>query len=140
MRSRRTSTPPPDAALAPRLAAAVVFSASGGVLVLEILAVRLLAPYVGLTLETYTTIIGVVLAGISAGSWLGGRLADAHVRGLGSLTDGPAVEGLVLLGLLAFFPPAAALSTVTPIVAKLQLASLGETGTVVGRLDARPRR
>ena len=45
-------------------------------LVLEILGVRLLAPYVGLTLETYTTIIGVVLAGIAVGAALGGRAAD----------------------------------------------------------------
>ena len=53
-----------------------MFCASGAVLVLEILAVRLLAPYVGLTLEAYTTIIGVILAGIALGSWIGGRLAD----------------------------------------------------------------
>ena len=45
-------------------------------LVLEILAGRLLAPYVGVTLESFTGIIGVILAGIAAGSWLGGRLAD----------------------------------------------------------------
>ncbi len=43
---------------------------------MEIVASRLLAPYVGVTLQTYTAIIGVVLAGISLGAWLGGRLAD----------------------------------------------------------------
>ena len=48
-------------------AAGLVFVASGAVLVLEILGIRLLAPYVGLTLETTTTIIGTVLAGIAAG-------------------------------------------------------------------------
>ena len=48
------------------VAAALVFVASGAVLVLEILGVRLLAPYVGLTLETTTSIIGAVLAGIAA--------------------------------------------------------------------------
>ena len=45
-------------------------------LVLEILAGRLVAPYVGVSLETYTAIIGVVLAGIAAGHAVGGRLAD----------------------------------------------------------------
>ena len=35
-----------------------------------------MAPYVGVTLETFTGIIGVVLAGIAAGAWLGGRAAD----------------------------------------------------------------
>ena len=59
-----------------RLAAVLVFVASGSVLVLEILAGRLLAPYVGVSLETFTAIIGVVLAGIAIGTWLGGRLAD----------------------------------------------------------------
>ena len=58
------------------LAPLLVFVASGAVLVLEILGVRLLAPYVGLTLETYTTIIGVVLAGIAIGAAAGGRAAD----------------------------------------------------------------
>ena len=45
-------------------------------LVLEILAARLLAPYVGVTLETYTGIIGTILAAIALGTWVGGRLAD----------------------------------------------------------------
>ena len=45
-------------------------------LVLEILALRMLAPYVGLTLETSTTVIGVVLGGIATGSALGGAAAD----------------------------------------------------------------
>ncbi|MGH9270794.1 MAG: fused MFS/spermidine synthase, partial [Ilumatobacteraceae bacterium] len=52
-----------------RLAGALVFCASGAVLVLEILAGRLLAPYVGVSLATFTGIIGVVLAGISLGAW-----------------------------------------------------------------------
>src|SRR3954463_3591809 len=63
-------------ALAPVIAAATVFLASGAVLMLEILAVRLLAPYVGLTLETTTAIIGAALAGIAGGAALGGYLAD----------------------------------------------------------------
>src|SRR5215208_2092218 len=57
-------------------AAALVFVAAGAVLMLEILAVRLLAPYVGLTLETTTSIIGAALAGIAIGAAVGGYLAD----------------------------------------------------------------
>ena len=57
-------------------AAATVFVAAGSVLVLEILAVRLLAPYVGLTLETTTSIIGAVLLGIAVGAATGGWVAD----------------------------------------------------------------
>jgi hypothetical protein len=43
--------------------AALVFFTSASVLVLEILAGRMLAPFVGVTLETFTGIIGTVLAG-----------------------------------------------------------------------------
>jgi predicted membrane-bound spermidine synthase len=57
-------------------AAAVVFIASFCTLVIEIVAGRLMAPYVGVSLYTWTSIIGVVLAGISAGAWAGGVLAD----------------------------------------------------------------
>jgi hypothetical protein len=55
-----------------RIAIALNFFASGAVLVLEIMAGRLLAPYVGISLETFTGVIGTVLAGIAGGSTLGG--------------------------------------------------------------------
>ena len=71
------------------LAGAVLFFTSGSVLVLEILAGRLLAPYLGVRLEVYTAIIGTVLAGISVGTWLGGRLADR----IGSPSDARPVTG-----------------------------------------------
>ena len=58
------------------VAAVLVFVCSACVLMLEILAGRLLAPYVGISLETYTSIIGTVLAGIAVGAWVGGKLAD----------------------------------------------------------------
>jgi MFS family permease len=143
-----------------RGAAALVFCASGAVLVLEILAVRLLAPYVGSTLETYTTIIGTVLGGIAAGAAIGGRLADrtdprrllAILLGLGgllaigtvplvriageALAASASEAAALLIALVAILPPAAVLSAVTPAVAKLQLSDLAQTGSVVGRLSA----
>ena len=57
-------------------AAVVVFIASFCTLVIELVAGRVLAPYVGVSLYTWTSIIGVVLAGISAGAYAGGWLAD----------------------------------------------------------------
>ena len=140
-------------------AAALVFGASGAVLVLEILAIRLLAPFVGSTLETYTVIIGTVLAGIAFGAALGGKLADEvnprrliplllATGGLLALATGPLVRifgeatetvsgetASLVIALLAILPPAAVLSAVTPAVAKLQLSDLAETGAVVGRLS-----
>jgi len=147
-----------DRPLPPAAAAALVFVASGAVLVLEILGIRLLAPYVGLTLETTTTIIGTVLAGIAAGAALGGRLADRIaprrllaellatggvlalgtvplVRLLGSAVQGGGDAAALLVALVALLPSATALSAVTPTVAKLQLRDLGTTGSVVGRLS-----
>ena len=143
----------------PFAAAALVFLSSAAVLVLEILAARLLAPYVGATLETYTAIIGVILAGIAVGSWLGGKAADARdprgllgpllitggalafisipvLDGLGTSLRGAGPTTTTTLTVLAFFAPAAVLSAVTPAVIKIQLASLAETGRVVGRLSA----
>ena len=52
---------------------AVVSAAS---LVVEIVAGRMLAPYVGMSLYTWTSIIAVVLAGFSVGHWIGGRIAE----------------------------------------------------------------
>jgi SAM-dependent methyltransferase len=141
------------------LASLIVFVTSAGVLVLEILAGRLLAPYVGVTLETYTGIIGTVLAGIALGSWQGGRLADHReprtllgptiaIGGLLALAClpivrlfGPAFAGrdplaIVTLAFLGFFAPAAVLSAVTPMVVKVQLDTLRMTGRTVGRLSA----
>ncbi len=40
---------------------------------------RLIAPYVGMSLYTWTAIIAVVLAGLSAGHWIGGLLAAPAV-------------------------------------------------------------
>ncbi|SHH93011.1 fused MFS/spermidine synthase [Marivita hallyeonensis] len=49
---------------------------SAASMVVEIVAGRMLAPYVGMSLYTWTSVIAVVLAGFSAGHWIGGRLAD----------------------------------------------------------------
>ena len=54
----------------------VVLVSGAAILVVETLATRLVAPYVGLTLESTTAVIGVALAGIAAGAALGGRWAD----------------------------------------------------------------
>ena len=150
----------PSESLPRGLAITLVTVTSGSVLVLEILAGRLLAPYVGVNLETYTAIIGTILAGIALGAWAGGVAADRWdpmaliplllvaggalaiasipiVRALGG-DPGPGGEGApsVLLALWGFGPSAAVLSAVPPAVVKLQLRDLDQTGTTVGRLSA----
>ena len=141
-----------------RSANATVFFTSALVLVIEIVAGRLMAPFVGVSLEAFTGIIGTVLAGIATGSAVGGRYADngdprrliafALIIG-GAFTwlsviivsvVGPAMSSspidIVTLTLLAFFIPTAALSSISPMVAKLRLDKLEETGAVVGGLSA----
>ena len=49
-------------------------------LVIEIAAGRMIAPYLGMSLYTWTAIIAVVLAGFSVGHWIGGRLAESRAR------------------------------------------------------------
>jgi hypothetical protein len=142
-----------------RLAIALAFGSAAAVMVLELVSLRLVAPYIGLTLETNTAVIGVALAAIATGAALGGRFADMVPprRTLGPLIlfggalvmlvlpvvrwTGEAVRGqssdLVFLVLaVTLFLPAALLSAVTPMVTKLRLANLSQTGTVVGRLSA----
>jgi spermidine synthase len=152
-------TQPCPRALHPYLAAALVFGASAAVLVLEISSLRLIAPYVGITLETNTAVIGFALAAIALGAWAGGRVADIRNprRLIGPLLlaggalvllitpivrfvaegVGPSAAASValLLAAVTVFAPAALLSAVPPMVVKLQLASLSETGSVVGRLS-----
>jgi spermidine synthase len=140
------------------VAATVTFLCSGAVLVLEIVGLRLIAPYVGVTLQTSTAIIGFALAAIAVGAWTGGATADRTdprrllaplmvaggalvvavlplVRFTGSLLTGADAGGVLLLAAVAVVVPAALLSAVPPMVVKLQLSSLSETGAVVGRLS-----
>lgn len=129
-------------------------------MVLELVSLRLVAPYLGLTLETNTAVIGVALAAIAVGAAFGGRFADAvpPTRSLGPLVlvagamvllilpvvrwTGEAVRGgadgnVVFLAVtVALFIPASLLAAVTPMVTKLRLQTLTQTGTVVGRLSA----
>jgi MFS family permease len=140
-------------------AAALVFVAAGAVLMLEILAVRLLAPYVGLTLETTTSIIGAALAGIALGAAVGGYFADRvdtrllivgllvgggalalltvpAVHWLGPSARGEGTAAALAITAIALVPAAAVLSAVSPAVAHLQLHDLHVSGTIVGRLSA----
>ena len=57
------------------------------------------------------------------------------VRFTGALLTGADAGGVLLLAAVAVVVPAALLSAVPPMVVKLQLASLAETGSVVGRLS-----
>ena len=55
-----------------------VFLSGGSILVMEIAAGRVLAPHFGNTLYTWTSMIGIILAALSLGYSIGGRLADRN--------------------------------------------------------------
>jgi len=127
---------------------------------LELVAGRIIAPYVGVSLYTWTSVIGVVLAGISLGNYLGGRLADrwASLRLLGVvfLLGGLscflilAVDQLgnrlpgdwhIVLRILAltsalFLLLSIVLGAISPVVVKLAVRSLARTGSTVGSIYA----
>jgi predicted membrane-bound spermidine synthase len=152
--------PPPSGTL--RFPGAYAFVGSGCLLVLELVAGRILAPTIGVSLYTWTSIIGVVLAGISLGNWLGGKIADrapgratlSSLYLLSALTSSlilvfsrdlgkvaaphtwPAITQVLWLTMLLFFVPSTLLGTMTPMLIKLSLRSLGATGRVVGRIQA----
>ncbi len=140
--------------------ALITFVSSACMMVLELVAGRIIAPYVGVSLYTWTSVIGIVLAGMSVGNYLGGRLADwrASLRLLGTIF---ALAGLLSLGVLAvdyvgvhlpdgwpitlqivalttflFFLPSMVLGMVSPVVARLAVRDLESTGSTVGRIYA----
>ena len=98
----------------------VVFIASGCILVMEIVAGRILAPVIGVSLYTWTSIIGIVLAGISLGNYLGGRVADWRPQ--------PTTLGIILLaggvsslGILPIFAVVSDLFDNVPILPRIVL-------------------
>jgi spermidine synthase len=138
----------------------VVFIASFCTLVIELVAGRIMAPYVGVSLYTWTSIIGVVLAGISIGAYLGGRIADRYPRsstlgwllflsGLGAFSISPLTNLLggaefhtslmtriLLITAFIFFAPSCLLGMISPVVVKLTLNNLQKAGNVVGKIYA----
>ena len=133
----------------------LVLSALG--LTYEIAAGRVLAPFFGTSLLTWTTVIAVVLAGFSLGSALGGLVAERerHVAAVALrkaliatavlMALSPTVLGLIyawgargtwgmsVAVVLAFFPASVLVSFPSPFLAKLAVeARPGREGSSLG--------
>ena len=141
---------------------ALVFVTSVCVMMLELTASRLISKTVGSSLYTWTSVIGVVLAGITLGNWLGGWLADRYDRGrslawmylLGSAScasvlwldqiiapmNRPSMFSwpVWILTVVAsiFLLPSLALGTISPLVASMALSRSTKTGSTVGNVYA----
>ena len=140
----------------------IVFMSSVCIMVLELTASRLIAKHVGSSLYTWTSVIGVVLAGITVGNYLGGFLADRirpakllcwlffiasvlsfSILWLDNITttwvrpvdmDWP--MWVLWVVFCMFILPSVALGTISPVVAALALSSNTKTGITVGNIYA----
>ena len=145
---------------------ALVFGAGIGALATEITASRLLAPYFGSSTIVWANLIGIVLAALALGYWIGGRIADRRPRPalLGFIVLAAAVcvaaipfvaepfldltvEGLdeasagavigsFLAVLLLCAPPVVLLGMVSPFAIRLAVSTIETAGAVAGRLYA----
>ena len=139
-----------------------VFISSFCIMVLELVAARLIARYLGSSLYTWTAVIGVVLGGITVGNYLGGRIADHYpvrkaLAMLFAISSFACVVTVVANNLvgdwkllwhfslplrvfthvsLVFLLPSTLLGTISPVVAKMALDQGLATGRTVGSIYA----
>jgi tetratricopeptide (TPR) repeat protein/MFS family permease len=140
----------------------IVFLASAAIMTMELAAGRLIAPHLGMSLYTWTGIIGAVMAGMALGNAAGGRIADRtggpRLLGWALLSSGAGMAALIplnsLLGLsplaaiaswperillhtaLLFAPPALLLGAITPIAARLAMREAQTAGRTAGAIFA----
>ena len=131
-------------------------------MILELIAARVLSPYVGSSNLIWTTIIGVMLISMSIGYWLGGKRADKdpNINNLsttillGALTTSliPIFEtvlvknfanisdNLVLIALVTsaiiFGIPSFVMATVSPFAVKLRDKEYSNVGEISGRTSS----
>lgn len=144
----------------------LVFLAGVGSMAIEMCASRLLAPFYGSSTIVWANIIGLVLASLSLGYWLGGRIADRRPRpkvlgyivlaaavitaavpfaarpllelSVGALDtiSAGAIIGSLLGSLLLFVPPVVLLGMVTPFAIRLSVSTVQDAGRTAGRIFA----
>jgi tetratricopeptide (TPR) repeat protein len=141
---------------------ATVFFSSACIMVLELVAGRMVARHLGSSLYTWTSVIGVVLAGITIGNYMGGRIADrfnarktlsvlfciSSIACVGTIVLNNLVGRLMFLWyfrwplhvfthvFLVFLIPSMLLGTISPVIAKMALDRGLPTGRTVGDIYA----
>lgn len=140
----------------------IVFTSGGVLLVLEIIASRVLAPFFGNSIYVWGSLIGVFLAALSVGYAVGGRLADKYpstslfagiVFLAGLLTvpipviAAPVLDAIAradfgpqlnpLIGALVLFVvPSIIMGMVSPFAVRLKARAVGTMGQTAGNLYA----
>ena len=135
----------------------LAFFTSVCIMILELVAGRLVARHVGVSLNVWTSVIGIMLGGICLGNFLGGRLADRidPARAVGplyalgaTLTLGclwfnalgglipesgiPAGLRTVLVVSIDFLIPGTVMGMIGPVVAKIAVEQAHRTGSAIG--------
>ncbi|MEZ5344562.1 MAG: fused MFS/spermidine synthase [Pyrinomonadaceae bacterium] len=139
-----------------------VFLCGALVMTYEIIGSRILSPHIGTSTYTWTSLIGVILASLSLGYWLGGKWADKKpdikilasaiflagglvaitilfkdsVLSVVAQTSLPIELKAVFASIILFSPASVFLGFVTPYAVKLKTETLDKTGETVGRLYA----
>jgi hypothetical protein len=140
----------------------IVFLCGAMVMSFEILGSRVLAPNFGNSIFVWGSLISVFLAGLSAGYYWGGKVADIHpstkklafiifIPGILFLTFPLYSTGIsdwifmqdmgirlspLMASLFLFFVPSVFLGAVSPYTAKLMISSLHTSGATIGTLYA----
>ena len=129
---------------------------------LELIAARVLSPYVGSSNVVWTSIIGIILASMSIGYWIGGKKADKNAS-IDKLSEIilmaavftsmiPILETLVvkvlagiipnliiaaiLCAVLVFSIPSFLLAMVSPFAVKIRSQEETEIGSLSGRISS----
>lgn len=140
----------------------VVFVCGAVVMIFELVGSRVVAPYVGTSIYVWTSLIGVILASLSAGYYVGGYLADRRpqLRPLALIILFAAVAiafsaftkdifllfisvsratleiKSVLISLILFAPASFLLGMVSPYAIRLRLSDVAQSGRTAGNLYA----
>lgn len=139
-----------------------IFITGAVILIYEILGSRILGPFLGTSIYVWTSLIGVILASLSIGYWLGGLYADkkSDYKTLSALLLFSALSiGLTILvkdivldllsttlsdlkwsaffaSIVLFSSTSILLGMVSPYIVKLKMKSISTSGTTVGNLYA----
>jgi spermidine synthase len=139
-----------------------VFLCGAIVMIYEIVGSRIIAPHLGTSTYTWTSLIGVILAALSLGYWIGGKWADRKPEisilasviflagGMVAVTiliqdpflailasvSLPLELASVFAALILFAPASVLLGFVAPYAVRLTIKTVDSTGNTVGSLYA----
>ena len=140
----------------------IVFFAGAIGMGLELIAARILSPYVGSSNVVWTSIIGIILASMSLGYWIGGKRADKNatidqisdillisaiftsiipiletlvVKQLAEMIENLTISA-ILCAIIVFSIPSFILAMISPFAVKIKSKEESEIGSLSGRISS----